>query len=469
MDPAVVRGHVAAITGYASSLDSIADGIARTGWASRSPSAFDLIPGASLVMTAGSVLLAESAAADVRAAVASAWDLIGRVYGDVRQQEYASSADDGSYRLGFLSAADAQAMYKRVLADPGLLEDMTPAQIATFWRYLSVEQSDALVQAAPKIVGNTSGVPLVVRMDANRLTAIDELQSGDLVENEKAYLEAVKRGDIQLVTYDPENHRIVEAINLATWDADGERFVERTSAPDHVITYVPGTLSDMQTFYSGDNYQNFVLGLIGDNDSNHDGENDSVAFVYKDGYFPGEHDTSDRARAIVEASDQRIALDAGVTLAGFHSDVMRDSLLAGSQQTIIGHSWGLADVTASEIAGAHYDQVISLAGAYMPDGWEAAPNTEYSHYSYLDWLALAHEADNLAPDWIVDGVVPDQLLPGGHLVGSGDFPADNPAFDHNLYEAPNNFDVMGNHDLIHDANSPANTKVMDDLRTEIYE
>lgn len=43
-------------------------------------------------------------------------------------------------------------------------------------------------------------------------------------------------------------------------------------------------------------------------------------------------------------------------------------VVGGAEQTSIGHSWGLANVTSSEVAGARYDTVISLAGAGMlPD------------------------------------------------------------------------------------------------------
>jgi hypothetical protein len=466
MTPESVEAGASVIGGYAGSLHGLADEVRRSGWASLSPLQFGLIPG-NLVMTAGSVALAESAAGDITAAIQSAEELLGRLRGEVTAQRTASSASDGSYLLGFLSAADARALYDRVLADPGVLEELTPAQIAAFWQFLTIEQSDRLWQMYPLVVGNTSGVPLLVRMEANRLNATNRLEEGlPLTANEINYLEQVRDGEVQLVTFDPENHRIVEAINLATWDEESGRFVPRETPPTNVITYVPGTLSNLQDFYSGDNYQAFVRGLIGDDPG-------TVAFVYKDGLFPGEtvaHLPQWQAlpTAIPEASNQQFALGAGQTLAAFQADVLREHDLAGAQQTIVGHSWGLANITASEIAGAEYDQVISLAGAYMPDGWVADSDTSYSHYSYNDWLEVSHRLDNLAPDVLVDFVVPDSVSPGGSLVGSGDFPGDNPAFDRHVYGAPNDLDLIGNHDLIHDTNSPDNVDVIEDLREEIY-
>lgn len=444
MDALQVASHARTLAGYSGGLEELAGEVAQAGFASQNPTLFGLIPGVNLVMTGGSILLAQSAAADVRAALASAAELTGKLFGDIQQQIYASSAVDGSYMLGFLSAADAQALFDQIMADPDVLSEMSAAEVAAFWYYLSEEQSDQLVQEYPLIVGNKSGVPLTVRGDANRETAISILESGQtLSADQEAYLELVRDGEIMLVTYDPDNARIVEAINYATWN--GENYVERAEPPQQVITYVPGTLSNMEDFYSRDNYQNFVLGLIGDTDT--------VAFVYKDGWFPGEHDVNNMPAAILEASNQQLALSSGITLANFQQDVMRDPLLNDVSQTAIGHSWGLANVTASEVAGAQYDNVISLAGAYMPEGWTPNAETDYQHYSYNDWLAAAQRADNIS------------LLP---LVGSGDFPGDNGAFDHNVYGAPDNLDLMGNHELIHNANSPSNEEAMDDIRDQIY-
>lgn len=465
MRPEAVADSIATMRGHSASLTAIADEVSRSGLASMSPWEYALLPG-SVIFTGGSVLLADSAAADITAAVQAAEELVGRLRDEIAEQRYASSASDGSYLLGFLSAADARALYDEILADPGRLDDLSPTQIAAFWQFLTIEQSDELWQTYPLIIGNTSGVPMLVRLEANRLNATTRLEEGlPLTANEINYLEQVRDGVVHLVTFDPENHRIVEAINLATWDQESGRFVPRETPPTNVITYVPGTGSNLETFYGGENYQAFVRGLIGD-------DPDTVAFVYKDGLFPGEAYAGlpgdHTIASLQEASNQQLALDSGVTLANFYSDVLREPGMTGAQQTIIGHSWGLANITASEIAGAEYDQVISLAGAYMPDGWAPDRDTTYSHHTYVDWLMVAQAADNALPDWAVDAVVPDSVLPGGVLVGSGDFPGSNPAFTWNDHQAPNDLDIMGNHELIHDSRSPDNVEVMEDLLEEIY-
>ncbi len=465
MTPENVEAHARTIGGYTESLEHLASEVSRAGWASRSPSLYDLIPGVNLVMSAGSILLAESAAADVRAAIASANQLLGRLTGEVATQRFASSAADGSYVLGFMSAKDAQAKYDEIMKDPGVLEEMTPQQTAALFNYLSFEQAEALWQTYPGLVGNKSGVPPIIRIEANKYAAHLALENGDFTsEAQEAYLKLVDEGKVQLFTYDPENYRIVEAINYVIWDEEQGRYVERETPPTTVFTYVPGTSSNMEDFYKNDNYQGFVNALM-------QGHPESAAFVYKDGLFPGERPGSD---PLGEAKDQGFALNAGETLYQFQQDIGRDVTLQGANQVAIGHSWGLANVTSSEVAGAKYDQVISLAGAFMPDGWEPRPGTDYSHYSYADWLEGVHKVDPLVP--FVQ-------------IGSGDFPSENPAFDRHFYEGPNDDDLvpqlgldpnenareileakeawLGNHELIH-SGANDNIAVIRDVKDDVY-
>ena len=470
MDALQVASHARTLSGYSGSLEGIATEVAQAGFASQNPTLFGLIPGVNLVMTGGSIVLAQSAAADVRAALASAAELTGKVFADIEQQIFASSADDGSYILGFMSAADAQALYDEIMKDPGRLEELSPTQTATLWKYLSIEQSDELWQTYPQIVGNKSGVPPIIRAEANRLNATIALADGDYTsEAHEDYLKLVSEGTVQLITYDPENYRIVEAINYVVLNEETNRFEPRETPPTTVFTYVPGTSSNLETFYTGDNYQAFVNALM-------DGREDSAAFVYKDGLFPGEASGSD---ALGEAKDQDFALSAGQTLYEFQQDMARDTSLAGATQVAIGHSWGLANVTSSEVAGAHYDEVISLAGAFMPDGWTPGEGTEYSHYSYADWLEAAHQADPLVP--FVQ-------------IGSGDFPSENPAFDKHFYESGYTeqlipelgFDPnenareileakeawLANHELVRtggvDGNGEDNATVIRDVKEDVY-
>jgi hypothetical protein len=97
------------------------------------------------------------------------------------------------------------------------------------------------------------------------------------------------------------------------------------------------------------------------------------------------------APGILEANDQRFARESGERLASFQRGLHADPLFSSAPPTevAIGHSWGLADVLASEVAGAQYDHVVSLAGAGAVDDWQPDPATEYDSLRYWDTLGLA--------------------------------------------------------------------------------
>lgn len=462
MDALQVASHARTLSGYSASLEGIAGEVARAGFASQNPTLFGLVPGVNLVMTAGSILLAQSAAADVRAALASASELTGRLFGDIEAQIFASSADDGSYILGFISAADAQALYDDILKNPDHLTDLTPSQVAAFWKYLSVEQSDKLWQTYPRIVGNLSGVPADVRVNANHLSAVNDLESENYrSEEQKNYLELVRDGKYQLYTYDPDNNRLVEVIGLVEWNETDEKYNYVENKPTESITYVPGTMTQDDNFYNGDIRQ--IPDWI------HSQYPDAVVFIYKDGVFPGGNDGDDLLDGIPAAKDPVLAAHAGETLAQFREDIGRETILAGADQTAIGHSWGLANIANSEVSGAHYDNVISLAGAWVPEAWAPDPTTDYNHHSYTDWLSTLQDAGVVAPP---GGQYPSQIseFDGVHYVGPDDeYLGWNPATeDHPVGGYADDPAVLiSNHDLVAQ-NNPDNTDVLDAIRDEIF-
>ncbi len=121
-------------------------------------------------------------------------------------------------------------------------------------------------------------------------------------------------------------------------------------------------------------------------------------------------------------------------------------------------------MTASEMSGAHYDHVISLSGAWMPKGWEAQEGTHYSDFSYDDLLQGAQRAG---------------------VVGDGNFPRAEPAFEHGrYYRAPgdlflyspgdteqrqvNPANWLTNHNLIA-TDDPANHKALLEVDRRVFE
>lgn len=139
--------------------------------------------------------------------------------------------------------------------------------------------------------------------------------------------------------------------------------------------------------------------------------------------FPGEDPNAgsvSRCR-IGEANDQERTLETDRLLAQFQDEIAVSSAHVTNAESIArGHSWGLAGITASEVAGAHYDRVHSIAGAGMPADWEADPETAYFHWSYVDALSMAQSTS---------------------LVWDGKIPSTHPAFQSTIYEREGDFDL----------------------------
>lgn len=316
----------------------------------------------------------------------------------------------GSALLGYLSTA-SEADVKALATIPGwqqTLRGMDPSKIGAWWAgmktgaHTAVNESgftqvqELLLAAAPAMFGALDGMPALARVRANQLNAPSLLRAAEkdletarklsgigqahhdpnrtkMLENEVAYLKQVEAGQVQLYLYDRDQSRIVEMIG--------------TPGPDtrHVITYVPGTFTGMNIFYTGGVQQ--VSRYLNNNVPG------TVAFVYKDGRFPGEADTAGgpNLARIGEANDEKLARTSGQQLAGFETGMRTDPYLNGAEQTGIGHSWGLANLTSSEVAGARYDKVISLAGAGMLPDWKPQPTTEYSNLTTMICSSMVRE------------------------------------------------------------------------------
>ena len=59
-----------------------------------------------------------------------------------------------------------------------------------------------------------------------------------------------------------------------------------------------------------------------------------------------------------------------------------DPAVGTVRTTAIAHSAGMSVVSGSEVAGARYDNVLSLGGSWLAPGWEENPATRYNHYQY---------------------------------------------------------------------------------------
>ena len=341
-----------------------------------------------------------------------------------------------------------------------LLERVPPAVVAAWWRSLDDTSGQAspsatqllLLAGAPGLLGALDGLPPGARVRANavaagrrleRLTARLRRLEGeddavwsavrDELELERDYLRRVVGADpeLQLYVYDPAHHRVVEMIGSAG------------AAPSHVITYVPGTFSDLEGFWSGDTQQ-VARRLVGEAPT---GES-AVAFVWKDGVFPAEKSpvNRDEMAYFMEANDEPRAEPVGRDLARF-----REGLgvhLPASTYSALGHSWGTAAVTSAEVHGAHWDHVLSLSGAGVPEGWHRAEGTTYRDFSYFDGLQVAQKL---------------------RQVWHGRNPRAGDRFYHGEYYAPPSGvpDLLSDHALIAQ-DVPENDQALKDMAREIY-
>ena len=363
-------------------------------------------------------------------------------------------ADLGRAVLDRLALSDPEAVERLVEEHPEWVDHLRehppePGEALDWWNGLAEDGGtrspvqSALVLGAPAIIGALGGVPLPVRLEANRHNAEDELaRVRDRQERAQESLDEYLEDRHEIYSRDgvddPEEERLraavsafdddvdylkrattptedgTYAVQLVLYDPDHARIVQMFGTPSRdtttTITYSPGTATTIQSFYHGRVQQ------VSDYLSGQDDE--TVAFVWMDGEFPGGSEGENIVHGLSEANETDFALRKGRDLASFQDVVHTDPWLGSTYDVGIGHSWGLAAVTGSEVANAQYDQVESLAGAYMPPGWEARPDTQYSHQSYRDFLSIAQYSG---------------------MVGGGNNPSGSPDFDSEILTREGDF------------------------------
>lgn len=368
-----------------------------------------------------------------------------------RTQPGFANAPGGLRALSQLTPAQLAALSTAQQIQLAAMLSKDPEKVWGWWTTLSDAQRATLLTHLSPFLGRLDGLPPVVRVAANRTNAAADLAANEaelarlralpgspenankiaLLKTENGYLKRAVDGSVQLYLYDRDASRVVEVVG------------DLSQTPTNVIYYNPGTFTGMPDFWRG-GVQAMANSLVQD----HPG---ALAFITKDGTFPGEDDTNlgdPNMTRILEANSATSTTTTAERLASLQRGVAANPQYTYAQTTAIGHSWGLANITASEGAGAHYDQVISLSGAWMPEGWAPDPSTTYHDYSYPDILQYAQEF----------GVVGENNVPRRPDSGFSYDP---------YYEAPSAFDLFDNHNLIA-TDSQANKSLLNDVRWEIF-
>jgi hypothetical protein len=282
------------------------------------------------------------------------------------------SVDD----LEDLSTNELRELAEKYSKDPDAAHD--------WWESLTPEEQARLIENAPELVGGLDGVPALDRVAANANIAGDQIEANDKtiaeierdldllklnpfgseltekvlndalkdLKSENKYLQEAVDGDVQLYTYDKGADRIVEMIG-------------NPETATQQLTWIPGTATDMKSFYGH--------GVQGLSETLAKQVPGTVAFVMKDGTYP-QWDLSH------PPSDTSLARDLGATQAQFQAG-LEASGFSDMPNTAVGHSAGLAILTASEQAGAHYSNVVSLSGIGMDGDWKPQSGTGYYDYT----------------------------------------------------------------------------------------
>lgn len=395
--------------------------------------------------------------------------------------------------LGVLASLPPDQMREVLAAHPDWVRlfdsrDVDPERIAAWWAARAAAEPEAVVAltiGAATIVGSLPGAPVEARVRANRektaariadidveierlqgridrhrsharrapYSGRDDWQSEiDALRKERDYLERARTGEVRLYLYEPENRSIIEMMGTPS------------AVTTDVVTYVPGTFTGMADFFVGGVQQVGRRLATG---------GEIVTFVWKEGVFPGESDGDVDYTRILEAADEQTALEKGSDIARFQREIDASSReIAAARKAAIGHSWGLAALTAAEVAGARFDQVHSLAGAGMPTQWHPQEGTIYHHWAYTDLLTMGQQTGLI---W--NGKIPgrESAFTSHVFAREGDFVTHIPfPGQPGLYPPPDPVPFEGtthpleNHNLIA-SDDPENEDLLQLLQRELHD
>lgn len=341
---------------------------------------------------------------------------IGDLDGDVTtwQQDLTSAEDDF---IAALQAVDTVAEGDSAAAaapDTGPLAQRAaelqddPAAMNRWWESLTPAQREALKISHPELVGNSDGIPVTDRDDANRANLSEDLNTllqkqkdGELSGAEERRLERLEGiyRSMQLAeqgqgVVDPSTGELVRPYLLMFEpdEAHGDGMAALSwgnpDTADHVSVNVPGFSSTMDNF---DGVSEDALNVF--NEAAYEG-NGSVASVAWLGYdapsfsglgnnpidfFQGVYDGS-------QVAEEDYARAGASNLSDFIDGLRTTDQGADSHMTVIGHSYGSTTVGIASGEGLPVDNTV-LVGS-------PGPGDENDHASDLSGDVYVGSASN---------------------------------------------------------------------------
>ncbi len=285
--------------------------------------------------------------------------------------------------LAGLSATDLLVLAR---TDPDALAALTqgdPAVAAAWWDAMAESDRQRLIDGLPTLIGSLGGVPAEVRVEANRIAAVDRVAWIDRemariidagygttstqpyadaaaaaeylnrlreLRTERDYLQRAVDGDVQLYLYDHDKGQIIEMFGTP-------------STADVILSFMPGTNTTLDSFYESTD-KSGITALTRWEFENAPFGTAVAGFVVKQGEFP--------------------QLGGNIFATGPQNNDMAESqeihLIAPKAPIVsVEHSFGSGVGGVAETKGADFHTRIALAGIGMTSDYGPSLTTE--HYA----------------------------------------------------------------------------------------
>lgn len=253
-----------------------------------------------------------------------------------------------------------------------------PVAVAAWWRSLTRAQQQAVMAEYPEVVGNTDGIPVNERDQANRaalggrLDYLGEREAdGQLTDAERSELDKARKLADLLDEYrnqvDPatgDNLLNVIGYRPDAYSGDGGVILGlgNPDTADHVATYVPGTTSE------GGNLSGFdrVETLYGDMVDEERGTVAGILWLDYDAPSADSFTDLDELGDIGSVVTTGDAQDGGNRLADFLDGLDATDRGAPEDSTLIGHSYGATTAAYAAQDGGDLDQLVLLGSPGAP-------------------------------------------------------------------------------------------------------